>query len=210
MLGLFTRYFHSVPLITDSYDVVFHVHKLKEKNAKYDGQTWCRRGRDILKFKSQTLEILAPTIPIIQQNLSIKRPHVSNSIYSVCNTGFQLKTEVSCCFKYHKIRLISFNRHHLPVLPGGDDRPALSRLSLLPHWVLGLPSAVRLPSGGLWGWPSSSRRRPILTAQNQGGAERRCSQEEGKESRVGRRSELVKLHLTRPHGLRMMAFPIPF
>ena len=167
-------------------------------------------------FMIRALEMFDPTVPIIQQNLSLDPPclvnaHFSNSIYSVCITGFLLKTEVYCSFKYHKIRLISFNRHHLPVLPGLDDCPTLSRLPFRSYWVLDLPSAVRLPSG-LWGRPPppSSCCRPILTTQNQGGAEWWYSQKEGKESRVGRRAEPLKLHLTCPHGLRMMALPIPF
>ena len=115
-------------------------------------------------------------------------------------------------FLHDKIRLISSDWLHLP--PGGDDRPTLSWLPLRPHRVLGLPPAVRLPSGWLWGRPPSrSRRRSIFTPQNQGGAERRRSQEEGQESRVGRRRRRaapVKLRLTRPrHGLHMMGAPIP-
>lgn len=106
--------------------------------------------------------------------------------------------------------LISSDR---PLFPsGGDDCPTLSRLPLRPHRVLGLPPAVRLPSGWIWGRPPSrSRRRPIFTSEKQGGAERRGSQEEGQESRVGRRAALVKLHPTRPHhGLHMTELPIPF
>ena len=100
-----------------------------------------------------------------------------------------------------------------PLSPsGGDDCPALSRLPLRPHRVLGLPPAVRLPSGWIWGRPPScSRRCPIFTSEKQGGAERRLSQEEGQESRVGRRAALVKLHPARPHhGLHMTGLPIPF
>lgn len=71
---------------------------------------------------------------------------------------------------------------------GGDDGSSLPRLPLLPHRVLGLLPVVRLPSGRIRGRPppsSRSRRRPRLTPEVQGGAERRHPQEEGEESRVG-------------------------
>ncbi len=133
-----------------------------------------------------------PTIPIMPLN-------------SVSH--WTLMVDEMFLFNYHKIRLTC----NLP--PGGDDGPTLSRLPLRPHRVLGLPPAVRLPSGRIRGRPPPSSRRccPIFTPQNQGGAERRRSQEEGQESRVRRRAAPAKLHLTRPHrGLHMVGLPIPF
>lgn len=119
--------------------------------------------------------------------LHVHRLSVKTFKYKPVN-GFWCVQSVKCPLNYPKIRLTSSNWHHLP--SGGDDRPTLSRLPLRSHWVLGLPSAVRLPSGWIWGGPSSSSRLcPIFTSQNQGGAEWRYPQEEGQESRVGRQAE---------------------
>lgn len=133
-------------------------------------------------------------------------PFYHQSTCLVCNTG-------SCGTEVHDMPLLLLLPSYWhPLASGGDDRSTLSRLPLRPHWILGLLPAVRLPSGWIWGRPpSSSRCRPILTSQNQGGAERRCSQEEGQESRVGRSAAPVNLHLTlRHHGLHVMGLPIPF
>lgn len=124
----------------------------------------------------------------------------------ICNT--QVFTLLKLWICYYKILLLSSDWHYLP--SDCDDRPTLSRLPFRSHWVLGLPPAVRLSSGWIWGRPSCSRC-PIFTSQNQGGAERWCTQEEGQESWVGCRVARVKLHLTRPHhGLHVMGLPIPF
>lgn len=72
-----------------------------------------------------------------------------------------------------------------PPSSGCDDCPALSRLALRPHRILGLLPAFRLPTGWIRGGPPSPRRCPILPSQNQGGAERRCSQEKSEKSWVG-------------------------
>lgn len=118
--------------------------------------------------------------------------------------------EGSCAIEMWLHVLIFSDWLSLP--PGGDDCSTLSWLPLHPHWVLGLLPAVWLPSGRICGRPpSSSLCCSSFPSQNQGGTERRRSQEEGQESWVGCRAAPVNLHLTLlHHGLHVRGLPIPF
>lgn len=92
------------------------------------------------------------------------------------------------CLKVAKIPLTASREHIwrlLLFLPSDcDDSQTLPRLALRPHRILGLLRAFWLRPRWIGGRPPPPSRRPSYACQNQGGAGRRRSQEEGEESWV--------------------------